>query len=1127
MNLKKLLCSLILLYFLPINAQVSQNGLLEVDGNVIRNANNAVFSTAGNSIYWSGFQAGVPFYQPEVVNFLASDWNAGIVRAAMAVEESDGSGVSPFDSTLANDIIALRDMVDTSAEGYFRNPERELAKVRAVIEAAIANDVYVIVDFHTHFAHLLEPEAIEFFTTIATEYGDNDHIIYEIFNEPIGLASFRSGANDSAAFGQFDQTWNQIIRPYAVTLINTIRAIDPDNLIVVGTPGFDQGVIEASNNRLIFNDLTQANRDSGAILNVAYALHFYAGTHGGFLRGQAQQALNNGIALFATEWGTVEASGDGQVNLGETMAWMNFLRTNNISHANWSVTDLAEGASVVQPDTGTQGLFNGDLTGTGELVRCIIQNWDASSFGDCDLGPGGSGGGPIKVEVETPVGTIDPNSGANSDFRSDGLGTGFRPDGESIVTGFVNGTAVAFRLNNIQAGNNFTIEVEFSSSDAGFDMILERNAGTTVLQTLPVPDTGDLDNYQVLTFTGIPFDPNNEDSDIAIAITNGNPEASINIESFTYTNEDLVMDEMPIDPCSGVTTTFDGTSWSPNPPTAIDRAIIAGDYDTVTDGGDIIACVIEINENTILTVQDDTFIETLSDIVVRGTLNITSSGSVVQLDNRAEVVREATGEISVTKTTPLLAPRDFILLSSPMTGETNGNVYGAADRVFKIIPENFIPNTDTDLDGVFANFIDDNGDYIDNLEIDNPNLTDDATGLNNPINPMEGYLVFPQAVTDTETLAYTHTYNQGTLNNGILSRSIVYNGPQTNNNFNLLGNPYPSAINTDTFIRLNPAVNEVYYWEHITVPNENLPGSFNDNFSMNDVSVRNLIGGLPAVNAGPTGVAPGEFMASAQGFAILANQNVSLANVSFNNSMRVRDNNDVLRSNELDNKIWLRIAPESYDIQSTTGIGFMPEASQDFDPGYDTPRINTDLSLFSNSIDGDQLAIQGRETFDRDMEISLGFETRIDTPENYTISLSSFEGAALDQHGIILIDNVLGTITNLKNKDYTFTTSNTVQPNRFTIAFEGEVLSTENITLDDTLGVFPNPAQNQVNITFDSSQQVNNIALINLNGSIIRSFDITSSQSAQALNISNMAPGIYLIRVEGTNAIVTRKLVVR
>ena len=792
MNLKKLLCFLVLICCISINAQVSQNGLLQVDGNVIRNANNAVFSTAGNSIYWSGFQVGIPFYQPDVVNFLASDWNSGIVRAAMAVEESDGSGVSPFDPTLADDIVALRDIVDLSAEGYFRNPERELAKVRAVIEAAIANDIYVLVDFHTHFAHLLQEEAIEFFTTIATEYGDNDHIIYEIFNEPIGLASFRSGANDSAAFSQFDQTWNQIIRPYAVTLINTIRAIDPDNLIVVGTPGFDQGVIEASNNRLVFNDLTQANRDNGAILNVAYALHFYAGTHGNFLRSQAQQALNNGIALFATEWGTVEASGDGQVNLVETMAWMNFLRSNNISHANWSVTDLAEGASVVQPNTGTQGLFNGDLTGTGQLVRCIIQNWDTNSFGDCDLGQVSSGGGPVRVEVETPVGEIDPNSGANSDFRSDGLGTGFRPDGEGIVTGFVGGTAVAFRLNNIQAGNNFTIEVEFSSSDAGFDMVLERDAGTTVLQTLPVPDTGDLDNYQVLTFTGIPFDPNNEDSDIAISISNGNPGASINIESFTYTNEDLVTDETPVDPCSGITTTFDGSSWSPNAPTAIDRAIIAGDYDTAANG-EIIACIIEINENITLTVQDNTFIETLSDIVVRGTLNIANSGSLVQLDNRAEVVRESTGNISVTKTTPLLGPRDFIVLSSPMTGETNGNVYGDADRVFRIIPENFIPNTDPDLDGVFANFIDDNGDYIDNLERDNPNSTNDATGLNNPIIPMEGYLVFPQAVTGTKTITYTHTYNQGTLNNGILSKPIVYNGPQTNNNFNALGNTrYPS-----------------------------------------------------------------------------------------------------------------------------------------------------------------------------------------------------------------------------------------------------------------------------------------------------------------------------------------------
>ena len=73
--------------------------------------------------------------------------------------------------------------------------------------------------------------------------------------------------------------------------------------------------------------------------NIAYTLHFYAGTHKSELRAKAQTALDRGIALFVTEWGAVNADGDGAVNSGETNTWMNFLKSNNISHANWALND--------------------------------------------------------------------------------------------------------------------------------------------------------------------------------------------------------------------------------------------------------------------------------------------------------------------------------------------------------------------------------------------------------------------------------------------------------------------------------------------------------------------------------------------------------------------------------------------------------------------------------------------------------------------------------------------------------------------------------------------------------------------------------------------------------------------
>ena len=56
-----------------------------------------------------------------------------------------------------------------------------------------------------------------------------------------------------------------------------------------------------------------------------YALHFYAGTHGDFLRQKAQKAIDAGLPLFVSEYGLCDASGSGGVNKAEAKKWFDFL----------------------------------------------------------------------------------------------------------------------------------------------------------------------------------------------------------------------------------------------------------------------------------------------------------------------------------------------------------------------------------------------------------------------------------------------------------------------------------------------------------------------------------------------------------------------------------------------------------------------------------------------------------------------------------------------------------------------------------------------------------------------------------------------------------------------------------
>lgn len=307
------------------NAQtpVAENGALSVNGAKIVNESGDVVSFAGNSIFWSNTGWGAePFYNSSVVTWLKNDWGSTIVRAAMGVGPEGG--------------------------GYLADPTGNENRVKTIVDAAIAEGLYVIIDWHSHDAHNQQSEAISFFTNMATLYGGYDNVIYEIYNEPTSC----SWAND--------------VKPYAEAVISAIRAIDPDNLIIVGSPTWSQDVDIASQNPITTST------------NIAYTIHFYAGTHGDWERSKAQIAIDNGIALFCTEWGTVNANGDGAVNAVSTEEWMTFFCDNNISHVNWHIHDKPEGSAAVWPGTSPTGNWTAnDLTPSGTLVKSIISGWEA------------------------------------------------------------------------------------------------------------------------------------------------------------------------------------------------------------------------------------------------------------------------------------------------------------------------------------------------------------------------------------------------------------------------------------------------------------------------------------------------------------------------------------------------------------------------------------------------------------------------------------------------------------------------------------------------------------------------------------------------------------------------------
>ncbi|MDP8914555.1 MAG: glycoside hydrolase family 5 protein, partial [Pseudomonadota bacterium] len=117
-------------------------------------------------------------------------------------------------------------------------------------------------------------------------------------------------------------------------------------------------------------DVDKAAADPLSFSNLAYTLHFYAGTHRQELRDKAAAAMAKGAALFVTEWGTSEANGAGILDEKETRLWWDFMEQKQLSYLNWSVADKRETSAALMPGaSGKGGWPDHMLSPSGRLVR--------------------------------------------------------------------------------------------------------------------------------------------------------------------------------------------------------------------------------------------------------------------------------------------------------------------------------------------------------------------------------------------------------------------------------------------------------------------------------------------------------------------------------------------------------------------------------------------------------------------------------------------------------------------------------------------------------------------------------------------------------------------------------------
>ncbi|WP_347923487.1 T9SS type A sorting domain-containing protein [Pontimicrobium sp. SW4] len=600
-------------------------------------------------------------------------------------------------------------------------------------------------------------------------------------------------------------------------------------------------------------------------------------------------------------------------------------------------------------------------------------------------------------------------------------------------------------------------------------------------------------------------------------------------------------------PCYGGTTyTWQAGNWDiPGTPTVNDPVIINDVYNTTTNGS-FTACNLTVNAGNTLTVTNGNYIEVENDIIVDGTIIVNPQGAVVQNNNTATVTNNGLIQV-VKKTAPMNDWYEYTYWSSPVFGETieTGLSFSQPDRRFSYNGANFLDATmETNNNNATVpgqDDIDDNGDdwaFVSGATVMTP-------GVGYASTHSQALFIGPPFSSPPYQFDYIF---EGPFNNGVITVPVYRNDSNTDdNNWNFIGNPYPSAIDADLFLASNSIIatntphnaaldGAIFLWSQNTAPSNTANGNQNLNFAGSDYAVINAIG----QTAGGDGTIPSRNIPSGQGFFVVYSDaatpdattgDISEGTVVFNNSMRVTGNNDqFFRASNKTNKLWLNLTSDN-GVFNQILVAYAKGATDANDGmAYDTPKnLASDASAILYSIienDPKRFVIQGKDmnSINKDEVIKVGYSTKIDIATIYTLSVPQLQGSFLNDNPIFLKDKLLNVLHNLKDNDYNFTSEVGEFNDRFEIAFSEAALSLNDIAFDENALSIIEHKNGDVQFKLNASNKMNAIKIIDLQGRVLYDFNVNSNNETLKLANLRQAPYIAKITLDNNN-VITKKTV--
>ncbi|MDD3003776.1 T9SS sorting signal type C domain-containing protein [Flavobacterium sp.] len=446
---------------------------------------------------------------------------------------------------------------------------------------------------------------------------------------------------------------------------------------------------------------------------------------------------------------------------------------------------------------------------------------------------------------------------------------------------------------------------------------------------------------------------------------------------------------------------------------------------TITVNGtlNVTASLLRVEANKTLSVANK--ITTTATTNTKGII-VENNASLVQTNEPTE---ENAGDVRILRSTMPVYRNDYTYWSSPLTLSSSFSLFDLSPLTMsnKYMKWNHSANTQ-----VWQVILNGNEDMV----------------------PGRGYIVRPPTTFNLEGAGAATVYNAtftGIPNNGTVTHAIT--GSTTTDKFNLLGNPYPSALDADAFLTQNAAVLEgtLYLWTH-----NSAYGSSSGYAYGNDYATYNLGTGGTATtggdgNGGDNQNIPTGKIASGQSFFVKGIAN-GAGVATFNNSMRVLGSNDqFFRQNQQENieknRIWLNIKGETQGFNQTL-VGYITDATNEKENGFDSESFGGNQLTFYSVLNTDKLVIQGRALpFSTQDTVPLGYKSTI--TGNLTISIDQVDGLFENQN-IYLQDNTLNIVHDLTAGSYTFDTAIGTFDNRFVLRYTPQE-NLDNPTFDQQL----------------------------------------------------------------------------